>query len=267
MWQFKNSNSYIMQVEPFLFAIPLVAKEVARDWQRVCSLLQCTLNSILAQTDKNFSVVLVCHDVPDIPQLSDPRVIILHAASPLPRNPSEQMYDKGFKKRLAFSYLNKMGGGWVMLVDADDLVSKHLVSYVRKINPKYGLLIDRGLEFDCVSKKISKAFKFNRLCGSSAIFRFSISELPSEVDQQEMTLSDHFESHRLWREKSIELNRPFDFVNFFAAIYTINNLQNHSAFSGPAGWKRRAIRLLSLARQPTSSQIDEFSLDALLKIC
>ena len=124
---------------PFLFAVPLVAKMVARDWDRACHLLACTLDSILNQTDSDFMVALVCHDVPDIPQLSDPRVIIIHAASPLPRNPSEQMYDKGFKKRLAFSYLNKMGGGWVMLVDADDLVYKDLVSYGRKINPKYGL--------------------------------------------------------------------------------------------------------------------------------
>lgn len=249
---------------PFLFAIPLVAKSVARDWERACQLLSCTLDSILNQTNPNFKVALICHDVPDIPKLLDPRVVILKSLSPIPSTPNEQMVDKGHKKRLACAYLYGLGGGWIMLVDADDLVSNRIVDYVCKSDAKYGLLIDDGWEFDCVIKKMTKAPRFNRMCGTSAIFKFSKNELPSNALHDQRTLSDAFESHRLWRETSMNLGRPLDFVNFRAAIYTINNQQNHSTLMGPIGWKRKFTRLFSFSHSPTPVEIAEFSMNGLL---
>ncbi len=249
---------------PFLFVVPLVAKMVARDWDRACHLLACTLDSILNQTDSDFMVALVCHDVPDIPQLKDPRIVVLQAHSKIPQSLGEQMIDKGYKKRLAFAYLRLLGGGWIMLVDADDLVSKRLVEYARKSNAKYGLLIDKGWEFDCQTKKLTFARRFNRLCGSSALFKFTVEELPQSAAQEQETISDKFESHRIWRETANGLNRPFNFIKFKAAVYTINNQQNHSTLMGGVGWKRKFSRFLSFSHTPSKADINEFSLHGLL---
>ena len=253
-----------MSSEPFLFAIPLLARAVARDWDRVCQLLSCTLDSVLNQSDADIQVALVCHDVPDLPQLKDPRVVVLQIDAPLPHNPDEQMVDKGLKKRAAFAYLRELGGGWVMLVDADDLVSCRLVEYVRQVNAQYGMLIDEGWEFDCGTGKLAPASRFNRVCGTSAVFRFRSHELPLHYKDTERTLSDAFESHREWRERAAELNRPLAPVNFRAAVYTINNAQNHSAMVGKIGWRRRLLRLLTFSHFPSRTEISEFSIARLI---
>jgi hypothetical protein len=248
-----------------LFAIPLRAKGVSRDWARVCHLLSCTLDSVLNQTDPHFSVALMCHDVPDLPQLKDPRVTVLTCHAPLPRDLQEQMRDKGLKKRMALAHLHQLGGGFLMLVDSDDLVSNRLVAHVRARKPRFGLLIDAGWEFDVSTRRLARAARFNRVCGSSAIFRFTPDELPADAAQTTTTLSDKFDSHRLWRETAATLHRPFDQVDFRAAVYTINNQENHSVLTGNIGWRRHLLRLLTRSHRPTDAEVQEFAMAGLLQ--
>lgn len=253
-----------MPGDPFMFAIPLRPKAVARDWGRVCHLLASTLDSILNQSDSDFSVVIACHDVPKLSLLDDPRITILRANTPLPTDPNEQMKDKHMKKRLALAQLHRLGGGWFMPVDADDLVSNRLVAHVRKLNPRFGMIIDEGWEFDCANLGLRPAPRFNRLCGSSGIFRFSADELPEQANQTEERLADVFKNHTQWRETAIALNRPLDLIGFRAAIYTTNNEENHSVLVGAIGWKRRLMRFVTPLRTPSAAVISEFSLGRLL---
>ena len=46
----------------FVFAIPLVPRQRATDWQRILSNLRATLRSILNQTDPNFRDYLLFHE-------------------------------------------------------------------------------------------------------------------------------------------------------------------------------------------------------------
>jgi len=253
-----------MSIEPFLFSIPLRAKAVAHDWDRVCHLLSSTLDSILNQSDQNFSVVLACHDVPDLALLKDPRIAVIRTETPTPSNLSEQMTDKHRKKRLGLAHLRQLGGGWFMPVDADDLVSNQLVERVRLLRPRFGLIIDQGWEFDCAKKGMRPAPRFNRLCGSSGIFRFAIHDLPVQAYQTAETIADAFRDHTCWRKTAVALGRPLDLLNFRAAVYTTNNQENHSVLVGDIGWKRRLVRLVTPLLAPTPAQVTEFSLGRLL---
>ena len=253
-----------IEPEPFVFAIPLRAKAIARDWGRVSHLLACTLDSILNQTDPNFCVALACHDVPDLPILADSRISILRTEAPLPRDLKEQMQDKQIKKRLALAHLHELGGGWFMPVDSDDLVSRRLVNHVRQTNPRFGFILDEGWEFDCVHQGLRPAPRFNRLCGTSGIFRFTLDDLPNRADQNEETLADAFKNHTHWRETASTAGRPLDLLGFRGAIYTTNNQENHSILVGDVGWKRRLTRIVSPLRRPSIAEVDEFSLRRLL---
>ncbi len=255
-----------MTSDPFLFSIPVRAKAVSRNWERVCHLLACTLDSILNQSDPNFSVVLACHDVPELPQLRDPRVTVLQTDTVLPCDLREQMRDKHIKTRLGLAHLHQLGGGWIMQVDADDLVSNQLVARVRQLQPRYGLIIDRGWEFDCIRRGLRPAPRFNRICGSSGIFRFAATELPTRADQNQTVLADSFRDHPRWREVSAALGRPLDLLAYRAAIYTTNNQENHSVLAGGIGWKRRLLHLVTPLRTPTAAEITEFSLGGLLGV-
>lgn len=245
---------------PFLFAIPLRSRRVSRDWERVCKLLSHTLASILSQTDRNFRVAVGCHELPELTIAPDPRLVFLQSSAAIPTNLQEQMDDKRRKRRLALAYLRTLGGGFVMPVDADDLVSRQLVHYVRVNPPSFGYLMNRGYELDSLTGLVKYAPRFNKFCGSSAIFRFSTEHLPpSEVDGTEY-LADMFRDHTKWKEIGEKLKRPLKDLPICGAMYVTNNGENHSVLSNNVGWRRTILRRLTPARKPTPELVAEFGL-------
>jgi len=253
-----------MASEAFVFAIPLRARAVSLDWDRVCRLLAGTVDSALNQTDPDVVVVVACHDVPEIQRISDPRVVVLRSTAKLPGDLQEQMWDKHRKKRMVMAHLHAIGGGWVMPLDSDDLVSNRLVADIRRRRPRFGAIIDQGWELDCATRRLRAAPRFNRVCGSSGVFRFGPSELPASADAGSEALSDRFSNHTKWREVAAELGRPLDTLDFRAAVYTVNNRENHSVQAGDVGFKRRLLRLVSPGHRPSTAEIAEFSLGRLL---
>ena len=222
-------------------------------------LVGATLRSILNQTDARFSVLVACHDRPDIVEMSDKRVQAIEMTTPAPKTLSEQMRDKHEKRRAMAAVLRSEGGGYLMAVDADDLVSCRIVKFVQGDKAPWGYLINDGYEYDYVARRSRRAPHFNRLCGTSGIFRFAALDLPRAFDDAEKALSDNFENHTRWKQVSKVLGRPLRNFPFPAAMYVRNNGENHSTESGNVGRLRSAVRALTPARPLSVSLQREFN--------
>src|SRR5690242_13704199 len=135
----------------FVFGIPLRSRVTAQNWGHVCRLFDATLRSVFRQSDEDFRVIVACHEVPDVAALSDPRVVIAAAPFPPPSSFPEQMIDEGKKRKLIGATLRGLGGGYLMLLDADDLVSNRLVGFARSDGHPNGYIMHEGFEYDSAS--------------------------------------------------------------------------------------------------------------------
>ena len=156
--------------EQFFFGVPLRASATAQRWDRVCALLQ--MCSAINETDGDFRVLLACHNAPDFVEMSDPRIQVIRSEAPIPTTSAEQMHDKGRKLRAIRAAMRQHGGGYLMALDADDLVSNKLVGFVRRDHYPYGYLIDEGYEYDCSADACALRRVSTK---SAAVRRFSIS--------------------------------------------------------------------------------------------
>jgi hypothetical protein len=102
---------------------------LARDWDYHVWLLQRTLDSILSQTNDQFVVAVVCHEIPSIPH--DPRVRFLPVDFPPPDRDNDDMCaDKVLKLSVGAEWAVSKGCDYVMFTDADDLVSRRISEFV-----------------------------------------------------------------------------------------------------------------------------------------
>lgn len=116
----------------FVFAIPLVSRRRARDWQRVLDNLQATLQSILNQSDRRFVVLIAAEDEILLPEVKDSHVrLCVVAGLDFERvNYHNSHSDATLKRTLLSEEACKLGASYLMFADADDLISKHIVAYV-----------------------------------------------------------------------------------------------------------------------------------------
>lgn len=212
----------------FYFCIPLRSRASTKDWPRIVRLLGDTLRSVFAQTDKRFEVILACQDVPDLPELADPRVTVLTTEAPTPTTFEEGMRDKGRKKRMMGVEVGRRGGGYIMLVDADDLVSNRLVEHVLKDDNRRGYLIRDGYMLD-TDRRLAKSLPdFDQRCGSCAVFYLRREDLPTSVGDDSPTFFAQIRSHMEWRQHMATGERALDSFPFPASVYVVNYGDNAS---------------------------------------
>lgn len=109
----------------------LRSRAVSRSWEYHVLLLQRTLDSLLAQADSAFRIIVVCHEVPDIPQLRHPRVHALSVDFSVPERDNDEMCaDKVLKLTAGVDLALTQGTDYVMFADGDDLVSNRIGPFV-----------------------------------------------------------------------------------------------------------------------------------------
>ncbi len=121
------------------FGIPLISRQAARNWDVITRLFNNTLASIFNQSNGNFKVLVACHDIPTIDPSYKSKTEFLPVDAPIPVTNAERMSDKGKKKQALAKRLHELGGGYLMFLDADDLVHRELVSYVLSQQHPHGL--------------------------------------------------------------------------------------------------------------------------------
>lgn len=214
----------------FYFGITLMSRQVCADWSVTMTILQQTIRSILAQ-GPDARILIACHEPPDLP--AHPSITNICVDFPLPRTKPEKYEDRGRKYFALGMHLKRLGGGWLMPVDYDDLLSRNLLTYVRRHPNPNGYVFSYGWVMDAdqsiyplplvrpesgrVARFLSRHLvalddRFDRRCGTCAMFAFARDELPSHPAESCRFSSIFAVPHGSWKEVSEAIGRPLSTV-------------------------------------------------------
>ncbi len=157
-----------------LTIIPFIAEGVANDWQKAVACLDRTLGSILGNPERDLRAMVVCQDRPPL-KLNDERYLFLETRQPKPdkQDVMAQSRDIGAKTVEAFEAARELSPEYVMLVDADDLISNTLASYVFQRPTFDAFCLKSGYRWREGSSQFTLLRCFNQVCGSAFVWRFN----------------------------------------------------------------------------------------------
>jgi hypothetical protein len=211
------------------FAVPLIARRRATDWDRVVADLQMTVASLLNQTDPNFRIMIGAND--DVRGMlpRDRRIEIVKFKEV--RGPADETRkqradrDCGYKKSVLTGQGARHRARFIMYVDADDLISNRLVEIVRSIDHPSGYILRKGLVMncrtgmvlDCPSEHIRFA-GFDAFCASSIVLTYPTTA-KKDPDWHDKIMS---EGHHKARARLIQSGSPAVDLHQELAIYRLN---------------------------------------------
>ncbi len=238
---------------PFAFAIALTPKANARDWALVETLFDATLASLRAQTDQDWHALVAVHDRPR-QAVADARVTFVDVPWPV-EPPGPHNADSGRKKHLLSDMLRDRGGGYMMVLDADDWVDAGLVGAARAaIGPDHvGALIEEGLAVDFATLRAAplphpalEGLPFHRFCGSSGVVLMRPGD-PLAIRRDPFAV---LRSHHRWVEVAAEHGAALARLPVSGA-YLVNTGENHSDRHGPyADWRRGFVARVDAVGAP-----------------
>lgn len=165
-----------------LAIIPFIADGVAKDWPKAVKTLERTLGSVLANPEKDLRAMVVCQDRPPL-KTADPRYIFVESKNPKPGKEDlmAKHRDKGAKTVEGFDAARDLAPEYVMLVDADDLISNRLVSYVYQ-HPEFdAFCMSTGFEWREGTSYFMRRNRFSQVCASAFVWRFNERLFPSWI--------------------------------------------------------------------------------------
>lgn len=246
------------------FGIPLRSKAASNNWDKVTLFFNRTLWSVYNQTDPNFRIIVACHDVPELDHKFDERVEFISVDAPIPHTKEEMMLDKGHKVHTIGMKIREYGGGFTMIVDADDIQSNKLAHYVNSHPEANGFLSHNGYYYHVGDNFIKKGHKFPN--GSSTIVKYTVDDLPDKY-YNTMVASENTNPHIIRKkhgdipEICAELGRPLAPLPFIASIYVRETGDNHSLINK----EESGFRVLEQKLMPkiylTDELRSEFSID------
>ncbi len=211
------------------FGIPLMSARVARDWPSTEKLFAATLRSVFNQTGTDVRVIVACHEQPNIEEVSDGRVIIRPVDFDIPRFRWEMEIDRMRKLEVLGSELRRLGGGWMFILDADDLVSKDLANNIRSSDAK-AIMIRRGYRLDAKGGRYQRIGKLWGKCGSCAAVRWETDELPIIPLFDDPPIYHEFCEHRHYQLPGLFDSRGWSwkFLEPPLVTYVVNHGSNQS---------------------------------------
>lgn len=246
------------------FGITLRSKAVARDWAHVVKDFNRTLYSAYRQTDPDFRILVACHELPELEREYDDRVEFLQTDVPTPTTPLEMMQDKGYKLSMIGRRIRELGGGYTMVLDADDLVSNRVADYVNGHPGRHGFVSRYGYIYHFGDAFCRRAMKPDQVCGSCLIVHYERDDLPQELPSSPESPEgkDYIirRAHPSIRGCLQEMGRPLSLIPFPTTVYMRNTGDNHSMLDGGRlGLKRRMEQALQ-RKVAVEKMADEFGL-------
>lgn len=244
------------------FGIPLLSRRVARDWPAAQRLLANTLRSVFNQSAPDIKVIVACHEPPEIDEIRDPRVTVAPVDFDIPRFQWEQEIDRMRKLEVIAAAHRKQGGGWLFILDADDLVSRTLAQRIAAAKTK-AVVVRNGYRLDVRRGMAQPLNRFWKKCGSCVAVNWAEDELPL------VPLSDNPPVFHQYAE-----TRHYLLPEFFAkrgwsasyedmgAAYLINHGQNQSDIIVSDNLKWRLYFMLTRWKPWTPALDAEFGSDA-----
>jgi FkbM family methyltransferase len=218
----------------FFFVISFIAPEASHDWSQSVQLLGRTLDSLLGQTDPRWRAIICGHRPPPLPALDDPRVTFIKSDRPPATVVSQFRSDKLRKRQIAAAHVRALGGGYIFMLDADDLVHRDVVQHVLADDNRRGYVVRSGFVEDFRSGAVSPvpggawSLDYDRICGSSTAIWFDAEDLPVRADDAAGTYFDMFRQHAYWAVTAEEFRGKLEPIPFAAGIYSLNHGENIS---------------------------------------
>lgn len=223
------------------FIVPVVGRKLIEDWQAVEARLRAAVDSLQRQTDGRWRALVCCEDVPDLPWSDKLR----H----LPFVKHGDGFDKWDKLRALVAEVHKdpQAQGYLMPLDADDLVHPDLVARLLTEAAPNGYLMQSGFMFDAGAQKLAIARPrslmrprqkaFWKLCGSCAAFPLDTAS-PASLPFLQGVVSYE---HRMFEYLARLASRPLRPVPEPLVTYMTNHGNNFSRLRGRGGFKARLI--------------------------
>ncbi|MFE1598163.1 hypothetical protein [Methylobacterium sp. ID0610] len=193
----------------FFFVIPFISAQIARDFRSACAKLRATLEACLSQSDmSDVKIAVCCHEIPPSFREDFPQIKFIDAPLGPPRvgaTINEIRYDKASKLRRLAVHVHDSGGGHVMMLDADDLVSSKLVAQVRLHAPESSMLFNGGFVVSEPRRVALNMLEDLKLplwegCGSCLAAFFRKDDLPfAMVDFSPWKLFNQLQGHKSYK--------------------------------------------------------------------
>ncbi|HTJ27559.1 MAG TPA: glycosyltransferase family A protein [Candidatus Limnocylindria bacterium] len=223
------------------FVVPVRHQSNAREWSELKSNLAHTLRSLSSQTAPNWRALVVANHGADLPPLP-PKVEAVRVD--FPPNPlhergtadEETFYDavrldKG--RRILAGMLHAGRGGYLMVVDDDDLVSSRLAEFVARHDGEHGWFVKDGYFWPTGGRMLYAHGNFSRYCGTSHIVRADLYDAPARFeDASEWFVTRLLGSHVFLEEHLRARGTPLAPLPFSGAVYRIGHAGSHSRSSG-----------------------------------
>ena len=233
------------------FIVPFRSLDSSRKPDLLLTLLRRTLLNLASQTSREFHVVLVCTEAPDIAYMPAGMVSVVEANLPVPTDIGGRRRDADTKIAIGSEHAFRLAGKdrdfSLMKVDADDLLARDLLERVGRMDVRHGFLIDRGYLHRPNSLVLWKHFRFHQLCGSCAsvaMRRRGEDLFDGPGFYADLFLKSYHPQIPLTLEKA---GLPLDRLPFWAAVYTLDYGENTSGNTVKRKWRPWRMRILTQA--------------------
>ncbi len=151
--------------------IPLKARAVSADWERVCANLANTLASITQQSNVAYQCVVVGHDDPHLPVHFLATDIDVPQVAELQGQALRLAYekDRSLKVILGLDYLAKTDCSHFFALDADDLLHQDFVQHLSQFDLPQSFIIKHGYMHYVDKQMVNPTQEFDVYCGSCAV--------------------------------------------------------------------------------------------------
>lgn len=222
------------------FVLPIKPKQHSKNWTLDNQLLERTVKSLFNQKDKNFKVVLVYSDLPEINFVHDNLYYEHYRFGDISIKQigdwedmkkwykpvyGERMMDKSRKIILGCKIAKELGCNYLMAVDSDDLVSDRLAGYVNENQSKNiaGWRFLNGYMYEDGSKIILKNHEIWGINGSTHIIREDLVDIPDLETNYNLFDYSLFESHGYTLQRLIDYKKEtLQLLPFYGVVYIIH---------------------------------------------
>ena len=223
------------------FVVPISPKKHCKDWDSANLLLERTVRSICGQTSRDFKVIIVHHEKPEV-SFSDDSIHYVPYSYPdlnvlqitdfefmstwFTPVVAERMMDKSRKITVGCRVAKELNCNYVMALDSDDMISNRIAQYVNdnKRSQPAGWRISKGYLYKEHSSLIVKNYQVWAINGSTHIIRADL------IDQPDFATDFKLLSYNLFQQHAYTYQRLLDFHNeklsdlpFFGTVYLIHN--------------------------------------------
>ncbi|APA66414.1 hypothetical protein YQ22_14870 [Maribacter sp. 1_2014MBL_MicDiv] len=211
------------------FLVPVKSKKLSSDWDKFSELVERSLKSINGQKDKDFQIVVACHELPTT-KFEHPKVHYVQVEFDVPTLTNEDWEkdrqlkegDKARKIQVAHKYAtDNFNVDYFMVVDSDDCIHNGISKYVNSMikNNEPGWYVNKGY-FYTEGSKLAWMIRsnFNVRCGTCIIIR---NDLFEQIIVKDPYL--YYFHEKIELENNLKL-KPYPKA---AALYSMANGENH----------------------------------------